>query len=329
MLNLTQVAAQTLPNQLPEVCAGGKARYATSGLPGSIFDWNVIGGKIIVNYSDSIDVLWDSIPSIQKISVIEKVKGGCLGDTMFAKVNISGPKIEFNSDTTTCQGIAASLHTNNSFESFLWSTGDTLPEINPLTEGWYKLNVKNLYGCVASDSVHLTVFPKPIVRLGIDAAVCDNDVLMLENKDGLAFKWFVSENGPFELISAESGSSYKVTRGRKEIALEVWNGYGCVNSDTIKILACLTDYKIPNTFTPNGDGDNDAWRINYLKDFPNASIEVFDRWGRKVFESKNGFPSEGWDGTSRGKELPMDSYYYILKQGDGSDPIPGNVTIVR
>jgi gliding motility-associated-like protein len=86
---------------------------------------------------------------------------------------------------------------------------------------------------------------------------------------------------------------------------------------------------IPNAFTPNGDGDNDTWRVRYIEGRSNITVEIFDRWGRRVFYSKTGLPSGGWDGTFNGRNLPMDSYYYIINMNDGSEPMIGTVTIIR
>jgi hypothetical protein len=48
-----------------------------------------------------------------------------------------------------------------------------------------------------------------------------------------------------------------------------------------------------------------------------------------VFRSERGYP-DPWDGRNmNGKEMPMDSYYYIIDPGDGSDQIEGTVTIIR
>ena len=68
---------------------------------------------------------------------------------------------------------------------------------------------------------------------------------------------------------------------------------------------------IPNVFTPDGDGINDVFYIsnNGFKEF---QIEIFNRWGVKVFESMS--PNIKWDGRSTaGIELSEGTYYYVLK----------------
>ena len=85
--------------------------------------------------------------------------------------------------------------------------------------------------------------------------------------------------------------------------------------------------KIPNTFTPNNDGINDFWTIEYLNTYPDNRVQVFTRTGQLVFESR-GY-NKPWDGTKNGKPLPFDTYYYIIEPNNGRKPITGYVTIVK
>jgi len=317
-----QVNGQT-PN-LPVSCGGGQVRYGVPGkLPGSVIEWEVTGGVILQNYSDSIDIKWDKQPGIKVIKATENNGFSCTSTPSFGYVMVSVPGIKFNTDTTICQGLAAQLSSLDDYQKYLWNTGADTKAIQATTAGWYRLNVTDQAGCAAVDSIHLTVFNAPVVNLGRDTSVCgDNKLITLDAGEGVLYKWSTSVNDISRFIS------YDVSNGGKQISVQVTNEYGCIGEDTIKVLSCL---KIPNTFTPNGDGDNDTWEIHYLESFPHASVEVFDRWGRLVYSAKNGYPSAGWDGTSKGKPLPMDSYYWIIKLGDSNvdDPKPGNVTIIR
>ena len=83
---------------------------------------------------------------------------------------------------------------------------------------------------------------------------------------------------------------------------------------------------IPGGLSPNGDGINDTWNIQSLEDYPNASISVFDRWGKKLFFSTTG--SAPWDGTFDGKELPIADYYYIIELDNG-EKYHGVVTLKK
>jgi gliding motility-associated-like protein len=101
---------------------------------------------------------------------------------------------------------------------------------------------------------------------------------------------------------------------------------GCPSSDqvTVKVLKMP---RIPNTFSPNNDGTNDGWIIEYLRDYPAARVQVFTRTGQLVFESKGVY--QPWDGRIKGKPLPVDTYYYIIEPASGRKPLTGYVTIIK
>ncbi len=102
--------------------------------------------------------------------------------------------------------------------------------------------------------------------------------------------------------------------------------------DEVAINPCSTiDYfkEMPTAFTPNGDGKNDVWNIPQLQSFPQAVVEIYDRWGSLVFRSESGY-SNPWDGNAFGKEMPMDSYYFVINlNAPGLEPISGSVTLIK
>jgi gliding motility-associated-like protein len=63
--------------------------------------------------------------------------------------------------------------------------------------------------------------------------------------------------------------------------------------------------------------------------FDKAVLEIFDRWGRLVYRTDNVY-EEPWDGKSKGKILPMDSYYYVLNLNVmNTPPLVGTVNLIR
>jgi gliding motility-associated-like protein len=84
---------------------------------------------------------------------------------------------------------------------------------------------------------------------------------------------------------------------------------------------------IPNTFTPNGDGINDTWVIRSLENYPNCTVQVYNRWGEKLYSSV-GYPVP-WDGTYKGANLPVGTYYYIINLKNGVNAISGWVAIIK
>jgi gliding motility-associated-like protein len=96
---------------------------------------------------------------------------------------------------------------------------------------------------------------------------------------------------------------------------------------------CPDNIVIPTAFTPNQDLVNDDWQILHLDaNYPNSLITIYNRWGNMIY-SHQASPSEpytgnAWDGTFKGKPLPVGSYYFVIDPNDGSETIIGTVSII-
>lgn len=108
------------------------------------------------------------------------------------------------------------------------------------------------------------------------------------------------------------------------------NANGCVGWDTVTVTI-LPTFVIPNGFSPNGDGVNDVWQIDLIYLFPDCEVEVFNRWGEPLFYSK-GYNTP-WNGTYKGKPVPVGTYYYLIRLHDKEKKFPdhytGPLTILR
>lgn len=70
------------------------------------------------------------------------------------------------------------------------------------------------------------------------------------------------------------------------------------------------NFFIPNAFTPNGDGTNDFLFV-YGESLKNVNLQIYNRWGEKVFQSKNQY--DGWDGTFKGNVVAPGVYTYFFE----------------
>ena len=95
-------------------------------------------------------------------------------------------------------------------------------------------------------------------------------------------------------------------------------------SESIPFPFIILDY--PRYFTPNQDGFNDTWTIKNLNTLPQATIAIFDRYGKilKQFNSSN----LNWNGTFNGYLLPADDYWFSLTFEDGKN-IKGHFSLKR
>jgi gliding motility-associated-like protein len=121
------------------------------------------------------------------------------------------------------------------------------------------------------------------------------------------------------------------------VALVVVNSNGCIDtSEYLIYIEGEPEYVLPNVFTPNGDGTNDRFyaETSFVED---ASLKVFNRWGRPVFSYdgtiKNLNDTWGWDGSiNGGAKAASGTYYYILdlKGVNGENfSEQGTVTLLR
>ncbi|AEA44021.1 HYR domain-containing protein [Fluviicola taffensis] len=102
--------------------------------------------------------------------------------------------------------------------------------------------------------------------------------------------------------------------------------------DTLHIILNACDdasFNIPTVFTPNHDGSNDQFIIpNLYETYPDCEVTIINRWGAKVFQS-TGY-SEPWDGTYKGDDLPLGTYFYeIVSPNNDFKPFKGSISIIR
>ena len=115
------------------------------------------------------------------------------------------------------------------------------------------------------------------------------------------------------------------------------NSYGCTaTAVTEVVLLCDENVVfIPNTFTPNGDGQNDLFFPRGVGVKKISSFRVYDRWGGLVFERENidiNDEQNGWDGRCKGNAPRPDVYVYAIDaMCETGETISwkGDVTIIR
>jgi gliding motility-associated-like protein len=100
----------------------------------------------------------------------------------------------------------------------------------------------------------------------------------------------------------------------------------------VHTITCRFDLYVPEIFSPNGDGKNDKFEIKAIGDYPNISIQIFNRWGSLVYTKPN-YNNE-WDGRANVGDalgtsaLPAGTYFVVLEFGDGkTEPYKGYVML--
>jgi len=102
---------------------------------------------------------------------------------------------------------------------------------------------------------------------------------------------------------------------------------GDCNDESKVTVTVLPRVRIPNAFSPNGDGLDDTWEIDRIAEYPDSRVIVFNRWGNKLFETTCYRRGNEWNGTINGQPAPLGTYYYLITLGNGKS-YSGPLTIV-
>jgi large repetitive protein len=178
---------------------------------------------------------------------------------------------------------------------------------------------------VKSDSMILNIIPAPKVDLGYDRFVLQGESVVLQptiTGVAVSYQW----SPPLWLSTTTQRNTVSTPAADIAYALTVTGPGGCAVTDSVKITV-LPPPVIPNVFSPNGDGTNDTWVVRALEKYPNCVVQIFTRYGQKIYHS-NGYKTP-WDGTHNGKPMPVGTYYYVIEPGNGRPRLSGYVVILR
>lgn len=228
---------------------------------------------------------------------------------------------------------------NAEINTWTFSDGGSSTDVNPThlftKPGSYTvtLDVSNggkCFGSLAEPNI-ITVATPAVVDFistpdtNVEVQVREaNFVFTNESRNAISYLWNFGDGGS----STQSDPSHKYDLpGNYTVTLYGING-GCTDSISHQYYKVIPDknIRIPNAFSPNGDGINDVWEIDDLKEYPDCKVLVFNRWGQELFQSTGyGRP---WDGTYNGKPVPVATYYYIITL-PGKKPYSGWVALLK
>ncbi len=218
-------------------------------------------------------------------------------------------------DTTICLGISIPLTTISNAASYTWTPVTSLssstvasPIATPLVPTNYTVTA-TLGQCTKQASVRINVVQQVSVNAGSDVSIVSGDQAQLNAiaVNATSYLWtpatgLSSVTIPNPVAKPAATTLYTIT---------VKNAVGCTATDDILVTVVPYCIKVKNAFTPNGDGINDFWQVYDQFDcLKNISLMVFNRYGSKVFESKD--YRNGWDGRYNGKSVPDGTYYAVL-----------------
>ncbi len=220
--------------------------------------------------------------------------------------------------TFLCENKTVLLNENQFFDSYLWSTGQTTPYITVNKPGSYFLTVSEKHGnLTCSTTKEIVVIlsnPAKLTSFVVNDWTDENNVIKV-NVIGLGNYEYSLDGINYQ----DSNIFYNLEQGEYNVYIRDKNGCGITNEE-IYVLSH------PKFFTPNNDGYNDYWKINFSNNEPKLLINIYDRSG-KLIKQMDSF-SIGWDGTYNGKLLPSTDYWFEVIRQNGKIH-KGNFTLKR
>jgi gliding motility-associated-like protein len=326
---VTPASCNTTPDAAINTTTTGGTPSPTA--PGYTYTWSGgssattpgLAGILVGNYSvivsDSRNCK-DSASFVVNSAVSITVNAG--NDTTLCSV----PSFVLNGDTTGATSMQW-IELPNPPLNVIGTTLSVSVTPTPGSTTQYVLTAANA-GCTASDTISVTMNTTPVPDAGSAITIFLGQQGVIggspTNPGGGTISWQPNLN-----ISDTTAANPTVKPQVTTVyTVTVKNAAGCTGWDTVTVTV-LPTFVIPNGFSPNGDGYNETWQIDYIYLFPNCEVEVYNRWGEQLFYSK-GYNTP-WAGKYQGKDVPVGTYYYVIRLNDKRFPdhFAGPLTILR
>ncbi len=319
------------------VCKGNSVLLSANGA--AFYTWSPPTGLSCINCAKPT-----ANPGIATNYIVRGTTAlGCSNiDSVF--VNVKQPFTMLNSlGDTLCKGSSVRLFASGA-ASYVWSpstglssTTNATPLASPQNTTTYKVIGTDDKGCFTDTGfVTVKVYPIPTVDAGNDKTINVGqtvDLLPAISTDVSTVIWtptqsIVKNNYPGVTVKPRETTEYTV---------EVRNAGGCKTRDrvTVFVICNGANVFIPNTFSPNGDGNNDIFYPRGTGLFSIKTLRIFNRWGEVVYE-RNGFmPNDaaaGWNGMVKGMKQNPDVFVYtvdILCDNSTVLTLKGNVALIQ
>lgn len=306
------------------------------GLSDGIIDITPVGGTAPFDYAwfnstfalaTQTEDLTGFPADVYQVEIIDS--NGCFYEMFFEIVEPEILAIDYTFTIVSCPGgsdgtISVDITGGNPAYTTTWSNGATTEDLTGLIAGIYSLTVIDTKNC--TDSITVEITEPDTMKMTFDVV----PISCIDQHDGTALVLPTGGNG---------GYSYLWSNGATTALIEnLYNQYyyitvtdilGCSANDSVYIpkneIPCVDPV---NAFSPNFDDYNDTWEINNMDLYPEAEMQIFNKWGNLIHTQKGVY--EPWDGYVNNQPLPSETYYYILNLNfEDRKPLVGNITIVR
>lgn len=266
-----------------------------------------------VPWPAAYSILWSTgseQPTIQvnasgSYSVLVVSPEGCTSEDEIMVEFIPFPIINLESTLSACEGDEIELRAGLSGPDYLWSTGEVTSLITVTESGNYSVQASN-GECTVSESTTVTFHPLPQQPFLSEYEFCfgeNDDVNFLDAENaGSTYVW--NNDSTSRILTLYEPGTYSVW---------ITNNKGCRAEFQTEVLEdCLEALYVPNSFTPDGDGINDAWLI-YGDNIKMFHLQLYNRMGEMFFENFD--MSQPWLGQRRDGDHYVESevYPYIIR----------------
>lgn len=261
-----------------------------------------------------------SIPGTYQIVYTIPANLGCSAVSASDTVTIVAPPQPTFSNSAICQdpkgaifrpailntGLSDSLYSCQWFFNASPVPGITANEYTTFVEGDYSVLITDLTtGCI-SPSITTAVTTAVTVddfTTYITNTFADNSTLNVIVTGGTGPYLYKIDDQPFQASNTFTG----LMPGTHTISITDVNN--CTNASKSVMI-----FGYPKYFTPNGDGKNDFWNINYSDINQKTKVSIYDRFGKLITQLNA--QTHGWDGTYNGKMMPSDDYWFLIEFQD-------------
>ena len=309
------------------ICQGQTVSTNFTGTAASsaTFTWNWGGGSVQSGTGAGPFVTQYNTSGTITLTV---TNGACTATSNPQNITVTPmPIASFTVDTVIgCNPLLVTFtNTSQNASAYNWAFGDgntsssTAATVsNSYTTGNYSATLTATQGSCTNTSAPktITVLDKPIAAFvgtpNINTPIqlsFANFGFSNQSQNATNYVWLFGDN---DTSFATSPTHKYQLPGIYTVKLYAINSIGCIDSTSNNPYMVIPDstLKIPNAFSPNGDGINDKWEISGLNGYPNSKIEVFNRWGQPVYSSI-GY-SNPWNGMYKGSPLPVGTFYYVI-----------------
>lgn len=242
-------------------------------------------------------------------------------DTIYAELEYP-IDVDLGPDTSFCETEMYWLDSRVENYTVRWENGSTGRYRELSSTGMYWARVRNSCG-VFYDTVSVR-FDEILTPPVVDTLICRDDSALVDLTNlAYDFKWF-------------DGKTQKVRTFTEAGIYPLYISNKCGTFEQLYLVSlsnCDCPLFVPNSFTPNGDGLNEKFRIGHSCMLKQYYLQIFDRWGMLVFETND--PAAEWDGTFKGDRMSPGVYSYQLYyewnvyQSDRQKTKHGTISLLR